>query len=523
MQRTVVGFKIRQQRRAIGMTQRALAERVGISASYLNLIEANKRSIGGHLLHRIADELQLPIERFDGVTDRRLVDDLLGLSSEPLFEGLALTPETAAALAGQYSPWARALVSLHRSYHDRNEAVTALSDRLNQDPFLGESIHGVLTHVAAIRSASEILENIDELEAADQARFLGIIDAESARLADVSQSLAGFFDRERSVTRSITPSDEVDDFLLEKDNYFPHLEAAADEIRRVAGLTADSAESRLIAYLQDQHGVRVKMVSALDEGVADPRARSLFDAPQRLMVLVATAPLATRRFELGRLAAHLACGPLIAGALSQTSVLNSPAAERRAERALQAYVAGALLLPYDEFIDAAQATRYDIDHLCVRFGASIEQVCHRLLTLKKPGREGLRFGFMRSDPAGYLTKRFPLPYMSLPRYGNACPLWAVYRAFQTPGEIVRELAGFPDGRRYFFVARTIGKQPASYTATRQSISLMLVCDAIHADQLIYGDGLDLSTAAPATPVGPTCRLCVRRHCASRQENPIIAI
>jgi len=522
MQHTVIGFKIRQQRRAVGLTQRALAERVGISASYLNLIEANKRNIGGRLLHRIAEELQLPLERFDAATDRRLVDDLLGLSSEPLFEELTLTAEAAAGLAGQYSSWARALVRLHRNYHDRNEAVTALSDRLNQDPFLGESIHSVLTHVAAIRSASEILEGIDELEETDRMRFLGIIDAESARLADVSQALAGFFDRERSATRSITPTDEVDDFLLERDNYFPPLEEAADEIRRLANLSAESAESRLIEYLQARHGVRVTTVSALDEGLADPRARSLYDASQRLMVLVATAPLATRRFELGRLAAHLACGPLIANELAHTSVLGSPAAERRAERALQAYVAGALLLPYDEFVDAAQTTRYDIDHLCLRFGASVEQVCHRLLTLKKPGREGLRFGFMRSDPAGYVTKRFPLPYMSLPRYGNACPLWAVYRAFQTPGEIVRELAEFPDGRRCFFVARTIDKQPASYTATRQSISLMLVCDAIHADQLVYGDGLDLSTAAPATPVGPTCRLCVRRNCASRQENPIIA-
>ncbi|HMN20996.1 MAG TPA: short-chain fatty acyl-CoA regulator family protein [Ottowia sp.] len=522
MQRTVVGFKIRQQRRSIGITQKVLADRVGISASYLNLIESNKRNIGGRLLHRIADELQLPIERFDGATDRRLVHDLVDLSSDHLFEDLALTPESAAGLAGQFAQWARALVSLHRSYHDRSEAVTALSDRLSQDPFLGESIHGVLTHVAAIRSASEILEGIDELEEADRARFLGIIDAESARLADVSQALAGFFDRERSATRSLTPVDEVDDFLLENDNHFPRLEDAAAEIRGHAGLAAGSAESRLIAYLGAQHGVRVTLVDALDEGLADPRARSFYEPAARQMVLVATAPLATRRFELGRLAAHLGCAEPIAAELARSALLRSPAAQRRAERALEAYVAGALLLPYDEFFAAVRATRYDVDRLCHRFGVSFEQVCHRLLTLKRPGSEGVRFGFMRSDPAGYVTKRFPLPYLTLPRYGNACPLWAVYRAFQTPGEIVRELAEFPDGRRYFFVARTQDKQPASYNAPRQSISLMLMCEAIHADQLVYGDGLDLSTAAPATPVGPTCRLCVRRNCASRQENPIIS-
>lgn len=522
MQRTVIGFKIRQQRRQAGMTQRALAQRVGISTSYLNLIENNKRNIGGRLLHRIADELQLPIERFDGATDRRLVHDLVDLSSEPLFEDLALTPDSAAGVAGQYPQWARALVSLHRSRHDLSEAVTALSDRLSQDPFLGESIHQVLTHVAAVRSASEILEGIDELEAADRTRFLAIIDAESARLADVSQALAGFFDRERSATRSLTPADEVDDFLLEHDNHFPRLEDAAAQIRRLAGLATGAPEGRLMRFLRERHGVRVTMANALGEGAIDPRARSRYDAPQRHMVLVATAPAATRRFELGRLAAHLSCSAEIAAEVEGSRLLRSPAAQRRAERALQAYVAGALLLPYDEFIGRARASRYDIDHLCQHFGASFEQVCHRLLTLKKRGNEGVRFGFMRSDPAGYVSKRFPLPYMPLPRYGNACPLWVVYRAFQTPGAIVRDLAEFPDGRRYFFIARAIDKPQPAYNAIRQTISLMLVCESIHADQLVYGDGLDLSSAAPATPVGPTCRLCVRRDCVARQENPIIS-
>lgn len=525
MQRTVIGFKLRQHRRQSGITQADLAARVGISASYLNLIENNKRNIGGQLLHRLAQQLELSVDELDGAPERRLVHELVDVGGETLLQDLALTPESAAEMAGQYPQWAQALVQLHRGYHDRNQAVAALSDRLSQDPFLGESIHGVLTHVAALRSASEILDGIDDLEPADQARFLRIIDTESARLADVSQALAGFFDRERLATRSITPADEVDDFLQQHDNHFPGLEDAADRLREAAGLDAGSAESRLVAYLKRQHGVRTTLVQRLgpegDAAGIDPRARSFYDEGGRRMVLLATAPLATRRFELGRLAAYLSCGPAIATVLQGSPLLPSPASQRRAERALQAYVAGAVLMPYEAFIDAAQAVRYDIDHLSQSFGVSFEQVCHRLLTLKRPGREGLRFGFMRSDPAGYVTKRLPLPTMPLPRYASACPLWTVYRAFQTPGAIVRDLAEFPDGRRYFFMARAIDKQLPSFAATRQSISLMLMCEAIHADQLVYGQGLDLSAQAPATPVGLTCRLCVRSNCASRQENPII--
>jgi predicted transcriptional regulator len=41
------------------------------------------------------------------------------------------------------------------------------------------------------------------------------------------------------------------------------------------------------------------------------------------------------------------------------------------------------------------------------------------------------------------------------------------------------------------------------------------------DGRIYADGLDLSAAAPATPVGANCRLCVRRECLYREEDPII--
>jgi predicted transcriptional regulator len=44
---------------------------------------------------------------------------------------------------------------------------------------------------------------------------------------------------------------------------------------------------------------------------------------------------------------------------------------------------------------------------------------------------------------------------------------------------------------------------------------------LQADPMLYADGLDLSSGAPATPVGQACRVCVRRDCAWRQEDPIV--
>src|SRR3546814_2427811 len=49
------------------------------------------------------------------------------------------------------------------------------------------------------------------------------------------------------------------------------------------------------------------------------------------------------------------------------------------------YFAGAVMMPYGAFLQAAKDLRYDIEALRRRFGASVEQVCHRLTTMQRPG------------------------------------------------------------------------------------------------------------------------------------------
>ena len=66
MPRAILGTRIRERRRSIGITQVELARRIGISASYLNLIERNKRGIAGPLLRRAAEALDLRLEELDG-------------------------------------------------------------------------------------------------------------------------------------------------------------------------------------------------------------------------------------------------------------------------------------------------------------------------------------------------------------------------------------------------------------------------------------------------------------------------
>ncbi len=520
--RSPVGPRIRERRRSLGITQSALAARIGISPSYLNLIESGRRNIGGTVLKRIAASLDVAIDELDGAAQRRLADDLASLIVEPVLAELHLDPASAESFAGQYEGWAQALVRLHRTSLDRLNAVRALSDRLNHDPFLGVAVHSMLSRVAAIRSSSEILETMEDIAPEQRSRFLSIIASESSRLSDVAQALAAFFDRAHTETRSVTPAEEVDDFLLERGNHFPSLEQAAADFRAAAGISSDCSEERLATYLAEVHAVRIRVADdAAQAAAAQPHAS--WDIESRTLALPASLPRSTRRFELARFAAQLFHAGASVGAeiLAGSTLLTSDAAKRRAARVLVSYQAAAILMPYDAFLESTLAARYDVEHIARNFDVSFEQACHRLVTLQRPGAQAIPFAFLRVDTAGFVAKRYPLPHLLMPRHGSACPLWPVYHAFQSPGALVRQLAEFPNGARYLMLARTDEKPRPAFAMPRRLTSVMLACDALHADRTVYGEGLEAPSAAPAVPVGPNCRLCVRHDCWYRQEDPII--
>lgn len=520
MARAPIGFKIRTRRKELGFTQASLAKRAGISASYLNLIEADKRSVGGALLQRIAALLDVEADTLTGRAERRIIDGLREVAAEPMLQHLQLHSESVADLVGRYPHWGRALLAIHRAYRDGAQSVAALSDRLNRDPFLGETVHKVLTHITAIRSASEILDDESGLAPEQRQRFHGIISGESGKLSETAQALAAYFDQANTETRVLTPADEVDDFLIERGNYFPRLEAAADRLRAALEKRGGSSDDACLDYLRSTHGITIRNTAPASADLAQYRNQSLYDADSRTLSFLENISASTRRFQLVRLAASLALSDAIANETDDARLVSSRAHEL-ARRALGSYCAGAVIFPYDAFLESAMAVRYDTDILRQRYDASFEQVCHRLATLRKPGNEGIPFAFMRADPAGYIAKRFPLPQLALPYHGHACPLWAIYQSFQTPGRMVRQLAAFPDGSRYVMIARSEAKRPAAFHEPPVQRAVMLACDALHADGTVYGDGLDLYSSDLATPVGPACRLCVRTDCQHRSEEAIV--
>src|SRR5690606_40985774 len=108
----------------------------------------------------------------------------------------------------------------------------------------------------------------------------------------------------------------------------------------------------------------------------------------------------------------------------------APEARSIASMGLANYFAGALQMPYGAFLKAADFYRYDIEELGRMFGASLEQVAHRLSTMQRPRERGVPFFFARVDAAGTITKRHSATALQFARFGGACPLWNVHRAFE---------------------------------------------------------------------------------------------
>jgi len=179
------------------------------------------------------------------------------------------------------------------------------------------------------------------------------------------------------------------------------------------------------------------------------------------------------------------------------------------------YFAGALILPYGDFLAAAEAQAYDIERLGRQFGVGFETICHRLSTLQRADARGVPFFFVRVDRAGNISKRQSATDFHFSRVGGSCPLWNVYEAFAQPGKVLTQVAQMPDGRSYLWVARTVGRPSAGYGAPGKTFAIGLGCDLRHAHRLIYSRGLDLADPATATPIGAGCKVCERPDCLQR--------
>ncbi|WP_286759448.1 MULTISPECIES: helix-turn-helix domain-containing protein [Sulfitobacter] len=308
---------------------------------------------------------------------------------------------------------------------------------------------------------------------------------------------------------SPSPWEEVRDFFHYCDNYLDAVDRAAEYFARDTG-TGQSLRDTTLKALSSA-GITV----AFDETDALRR----YDPASGVLHVSARASQATQTFQMLLQVALVRQNDLLEATLDFAR-FNSHAARDIAKMGLANYFAGAALMPYARFLERAQSCRHDLEVLASDFGASIEQVAHRLSTLQRPGSKGIPFFFVRVDQAGTITKRHSATRLQFARFGGACPLWNVHSAFETPGRFLRQLAETPDGVRYISLARDISKPAGRFGAPVRRYAISLGCEVRHAPALVYADGMDTTRASAFEPIGISCRICERKHCHQRSVPPL---
>lgn len=425
----------------------------------------------------------------------------LGLTQQAMADDLAISPSYVALIERNQRPvTADMLLRLARTY--RLDVAELAGDE-------GEDYARRLT--AALRDPIFADIDLPPLEVADIATsFPGISEA-LLRLHNAytreQQALAA----QRAAgpgTDDTDPVREAQRFLAVHRNYFHALDTRAEELATTIEKAGGAS-----AWL-GQQGVRVRFLPP--DVMVDSLRR--FDRHNQQLLIADTLDPASRAFQIATHIAHTALRTEIKQAI-RAETLTSRTTQTLLLRALAGYGAAALVMPYGRFARAVEQRGYDIEALCGVFGASFEQVAHRLTSMGRPGEERVGFFFIRVDEAGNVSKRLDGAGFPFAAHGGGCPLWSVHQVFRRPGEIVTQWLQLPDGQRFFSIARTVQGSNAGFGASRVLRAVALCCAAEQAGKLAYARGLD-PASVPGTPIGVTCRLCQRADCAARAVPPI---
>src|SRR5258706_3614311 len=437
-----LGTKVRSIRRREHLTQTDLAAKLEISASYLNLIEHNQRPLPAHLLVKVAQVLKVDLDSFADDDHSRLAADLQEAFGDPMFEEHPLTTSDMRELS-EHPATARAVLALYQAYRSTIESTRALASKV----YDGDDFRGI-----------------------DPAHL---------------------------------PSEEVSDVIQHNVNFFPEIEAAAEEVAGKGRIEREDGYRSLVQHLRERHRIEVAIVPVGRDRAATRR----YDPERRVLSLSEVLPPWSRQFQLAHQLGLIEAADVIdAIVVRSKEFLTTPESAKLCRIALASYFAAALLMPYDDFLRMAEQVRYDIELLQHHYTASWEQVCHRLTTLRKPGASGVPFHFVRVDIAGNISKRFSGTGIRFARFSGSCPRWDVHAAFLTPGRIRTQVSKMPDGTAYFCVARTVRKNYGGWRTPRTLLAGGIGCPPKDGQRLVYADGYDLDNMDAAVPIGTTCRL-----------------
>jgi hypothetical protein len=366
-------------------------------------------------------------------------------------------------------------------------------------------------------------------------RDLGVARHEVAEVADSAPGVAdaivrlyrAYADRQRLAqlgalpraeeggeSLALTPSDWVRDYIQSQRNFFPELDEAGEALAAEMKVEPQGFAAAGRERLAERHGVQVRIVPA--DVLPDSVRR--YDHHRRRLMLSELLGEAGRAFSIAYQLALAEHDARLVALVERAAPPDGPT-RRLLKVSLANYLAAAAMMPYEAFREACERTSHDIELICARFGASYEQVCHRLTTLSRPTSRGVPFFMLRVDAAGNISKRFAGASFPFSRFGGSCPRWRVHEAFRTPGRVVTQIVETPDGARYFTLARTAPRIAGPYAEADAGLAIGLGCELKYASRLVYSHGLDLTNPA-VTEIGPACRVCERPACPQRAAEPL---
>ncbi len=449
-QKVFAGSKLRGLRDSYGLNQGALAERLGISASYLNQIENNQRPLTAQVMVALAQSFSIDVGTFAHEDSEKLVSDLREALADPVFAGLVPNGQELKTIVSNVPWFAHAFLNLHLAFRRTGEKLHALDER------------------------------------------------------DADAETPGVF----------MPYEEVRDFLHYRSNYFPDLDEHAENLAEQTFGSVAARPDTLAAYLFSKHSIRIEFKAV------DPQSRFMrqLDRKARVLWLREGIDPSSATFLMAQQIGILEQADAIQTIVASGNFRTEDAAAIT-RLALANYFAGAVLMPYERFLEAARKARYDAERLCFTFGTSFEQVGHRFSTLQRPNAKGIPFYFIRIDRGGNIIKRHSSTRFQFPRFGGTCSLWNVHETFEAAGRTLVQVAEMPDGVRFICVARAVTKSGGSHLAPSRHYALGIGCELSHASNVVYADMLDLRSTQ-VTPIGVSCRICERHECPARAVPPI---
>ena len=452
MQKTFIGPRLRRLRQERGETQGAMARSLGISASYVNLLENNERSVSVQVMLRLFDAYGVDWRDIAEEEGAGHLADLRAIIQDPLFgDARPDLPQLRAALV--HAPGlVQAFLALHRAWQATTDQLLSLTDADGPD---------------------------------------------------------------MPVQFSGSPEAAVHDVFRRHKNHFRELEDAAEGFWEAARPEQDEIYGALKSRLRDRMNVVVRLAKVEDL----PGTLRQYDEARREIRLSEALDHTNRIFQLVHMAGLLEQRALL-DALIQRSGIADPRGQGRLRVELANYFAAAVLMPYQSYLAEARATKYDLDHIAIRFGVSYEQACHRATTLQREGAQGVPFFFLRIDKGGNVTKRFNATGFHLAEYGGACPRLDVHTSFRTPGRIVPQFVEMPDRSQFFVFSRTVDRPTWARHAQDNRLAVAMGCAIGHVGEIGYAEGFSMR-GAPMTPIGINCRICPRADCDQRAHHAAI--